>query len=200
MLHLTEHKSKKGHNTKMDGFTSINVSVKENEFCSYMQTCQKSICSKCYTKQSAYPNLEAALLRNTAILTDANFVPVGINRTIIRLHSFGELYGTVHFTNIIKLVNYNPNTKFVLWTKRADVVKEVLQYTAKPKNLTLIYSSPMLNVKAKKPAKFDKVFTVYDKKYIAEHGVDINCGSKNCMSCMLCYSKNNTVFINEKLK
>lgn len=41
----------------------------------------------------------------------------------------------------------------------------------------------------------DKVFTVFDH----DNG-HINCGAKACAACGLCYTKNDTVFINEKLK
>ena len=44
----------------------------------------------------------------------------------------------------------------------------------------------------------DKVFTVYDDANAG--GVNINCGARDCATCGRCYLKNDTVFINEKLK
>lgn len=41
----------------------------------------------------------------------------------------------------------------------------------------------------------DKVFTVFDH----DNG-HINCGAKACAKCGLCYTKNETVFVNELLK
>ena len=46
----------------------------------------------------------------------------------------------------------------------------------------------------------DKVFTVYTKDYIEEHHIEINCGAKACLRCMLCYKHNDVKYINEVLK
>jgi hypothetical protein len=143
--------------------------------------------------------MEKRFIANTDIMTADNFVPEFINRTIIRLHSFGELYSEIHFQNIIKLCNHNTQTRFVLWTKRPNIVNAVLLYTDKPVNLTLIFSSPMMNIKAELPDNFDKTFTVYDKKFIAENDIEINC-MKQCNECMKCYNVNNIDDIKENLK
>ena len=193
MINLTTHKADKRFKNKMDGFTSINVSVKQNPFCMQMQKQDGIICRHCYAKRM-YPAMEAKYSENTELFLSEDFNPEIIDRKIIRLHSFGELYNELHFKNIIKLVEFNPGTQFTLWTKRADIVAKAM--TKKPSNLILIYSSPVLNKQAKRPKGFDKVFTVYT----ADQNVEINC-MKQCKTCMKCYSKNDkTVFINEELK
>ena len=46
----------------------------------------------------------------------------------------------------------------------------------------------------------DHVFTVYTKEYIKENNIDVNCGSKNCLGCQLCYNKDTEFHIREQLK
>ena len=46
----------------------------------------------------------------------------------------------------------------------------------------------------------DHVFTVYDKKFIEENNIEINCGSRDCLGCQLCYHGDTEFYINEKLK
>lgn len=198
MIHLTSHKANKKFKNKMDGFTSINVSVKLNPFCQAMQKKDDTICKHCYAK-SVYPNMEARYTENLNWFLSDDFRPEPIDRKIIRLHSFGELFNEKHFINIVKLINYNPDTQFALWTKRKDIVTKVLDKMGKPENLILILSSPKLNQVSGSgivPMYFDKVFTVFE----AGQKVEINC-QKSCRTCMKCYNKNDkTVFINEELK
>lgn len=193
MINLTEHKATKFKN-KMDGFTSINVSVKRNGFCQQMQKQDGLICKHCYAKR-VYPNMEKRYSENIDWFLSDDFRPEPINRSIVRIHSFGELYNEKHFENLIKLFLYNPQTTFTMWTKRKDIVEKVFSHTEKPSNLILIYSSPVLNTTSKLPEGFDKVFTVF----APDQKVEINC-MKSCRDCMKCYTKNNIAFINEELK
>ena len=73
----------------------------------------------------------------------------------------------------------------------------------KPKNLNIVLSSLEMNqvTDFSQYEWADRVFTVYDKNYIKDHDVEINCGGRSCMSCLKCYRKSNkTFYINEKLK
>ena len=69
----------------------------------------------------------------------------------------------------------------------------------------------MVNIKMpltflKKTGKFKlgqlKSFTVYDYDYIKEHWeeMNINCGSRFCLGCRLCYDLNDVEEISEVLK
>lgn len=198
---MTHHKTKKKNgkviNNKMDGMTSINTSVQKNEFCQSMMSCDKSvICASCYTRRIKYPNVEKPYAENYDLFNSVDYTPVHVNHIIVRLHAVGELSSELHFSNIIKLVNFNPQTRFVLWTKRIDIVNAVFANVKKPKNLTIIRSSVRLNTPDKKVKYIDKVFTVYTPEYIVENGTEINC-QKKCSDCMLCYTKNDIVNVNE---
>ena len=78
---------------------------------------------------------------------------------------------------------------------------KVFKRRAKPDNLIIIRSSMFIN-KAVKPGYWfvDKTFTVYDKEYIKANQVDINCGARDCINCLKCYTHNDKREIREKLK
>ena len=120
----------------------------------------------------------------------------------MRFHSYGELHNGTHFASYLKLAFANPSTFFTLWSKRANIVQAYIRKGGiVPSNMNLIYSNPSVDCERKTPPKgFDKVFNVHTTKGIKESGVAINCGSKSCETCMLCYSKNGVKVINEKRK
>jgi len=165
---------------------------------------KKSICFKCYNWRflARYLNAKTCFERNTKALSKRILSPEELptlDIDCIRLDAYGELKNSIHFMNLIKICEKNPDTFHVLWTKEVDYVKEILDNYPKPKNLRLIYSSPIINVRAKLPEYFDKVFTVYDEEGAKK--VKINCGGKLCRACMICYDpKNRTIYVNEYLK
>jgi len=118
------------------------------------------------------------------------------NERFFRFHSFGELENKNHLDNFVAIAEYYNSTTFAIWTKRKDLIKNI---GVKPKNLIIIYSSPVINERVSiksLPVQFDKVFSVYSK---GKTGVKINC-VKKCRDCMICYTKNRTKYINETIK
>lgn len=196
-LHLTVGSGKMSH------MVSVNTSTKGNTFCEKMAKNPNSICSKCYATryENLRPNLKQAFDKNL-ILLDKDYEPEFLNHRIVRLHSFGELHNKTHFMNFIKLARFNVGTTFALWTKRKEIVQRYLNEGGTiPSNLVLIYSNPKVDKGIKKaPKGFDKVFNVHSKAGAIKSGTAINCGAKDCFGCQLCYSKNTTDVINEKLK
>ena len=189
---------------KMAGIKSINTSTTNNQFCTKMQQTD-SVCSKCYASryENMRPSLHNALERNDRTLSESilpvQSLPV-FNDLFIRGNSFGELINDKHLKNLANIARKNPKTLVTLWTKRKDLIKTVFSNFEKPQNLQIIYSSPIINKQAKKPDFFDKVFTVYDKKTAINQNIEINCGSKSCMTCQTCYTKNDTINVRELLK
>ena len=150
--------------------------------------------------------MQECLRQNTEILTSRilsyDEVPL-INAAMFRFEAFGDIQNGTQVINYFNICDKNPMVNFALWTKNPFIVSIVLKLGyKKPENLQIILSSHYLNVAAdkRKYPFVDKIFTVYDKNYIEDHGIDINCGSQNCLSCGKCYTKNDTVYINEKLK
>ena len=185
---------------KMTGIQSINTPTSTNEFCLKMrQVKANAICKKCYAfrYEKLRPTLVEALKRN--LFLAERYLEVGeiptISDDIARFDSYGELINMIHFINYLYIAAGNPHTTFTLWTKRLDIVQEVLLTRTKPDNLILIYSSPVVDKQADLPAGFNKVFTSYTRG----GAQNINCHGA-CNTCRLCYSHNDTVNINEIIK
>lgn len=192
----------------MKNIDSISTSCLANEACEGRRLITGAVCQKCYAKKylTHRPNLNEKLIDNMDILTtellqDSDF-PI-INAHTFRLESFGELVNEIHLTNYIKLCELNPRTVFGLWTKELAILGRVFETVPKPQNLVITLSSPYIN----KPFDMwadvwyiDHVFTVYEKKFAKDNGIDINCGKKKCIECLKCYSKDTEFYINELLK
>jgi hypothetical protein len=192
-VHLTTGKG------KMVGIPSINTSTTDNTFCQAMQKTD-SICKSCYAQryEKLRPSMVNAFRRNK-FLSERPLQPEelpAINAQIARFASYGELINMMHFINLLRIALANPRTIFTLWTKRYRIVQRVLNVLGKPDNLILIYSSPVVGVPSKLPKGFDKVFTAFAR---GSDMTDINCHGA-CNDCRLCYSHNNTTFINEIIK
>jgi hypothetical protein len=192
-VHLTTGKG------KMVGIPSINTSTTDNTFCQAMQKTD-SICKSCYAQryEKLRPSMVNAFRRNK-FLSERPLQPEelpAINEQIARFASYGELINMMHFINLLRIALANPRTIFTLWTKRYRIVQRVLKLMGKPDNLILIYSSPIVGKVSALPKGFDKVFTAFAK---GTDTTDINCHGA-CNDCRLCYSHNNTTFINEIIK
>ena len=196
------------HTGKMTGFASLSTSPLHNTFCVARAKCPNTICSHCYsvTMQKMYSNLAQMLTRNWEVLT-TTLIPVEkwpiLNVLMFRFESFGDVQNKTQLLNYFNLCKRNPRVQFTIWTKNLALYKRVLAVHEKPRNLIIIASSPIVNVRLEPFAQYpfvDKVFTVYTKEYAALHGIRINCGARSCVACQLCYSKNATRYVNELLK
>ena len=199
------------HSGKMKGINSIGTSCANNPYCIKRRENGESVCSHCYaaTYMKMRKNLKEHLEENAAILTTRllkeNEIPV-TNANVFRFESFGDLYNATHLENYVLICERNPYTKFALWTKNTWILDELFNKNnvKKPKNLSIIVSSPMMNkqneIDRAKMWFVDHVFTVYDKKFIAENNIDINCGARNCLGCQICYHNDTDFYVREKLK
>lgn len=195
------------HTGKMEGMASISTSVTTNERCAKNAAIKGSICEKCFAakQMKVFPTMEAPMIQNQKILTESilpeSTLPV-INVLYFRFEAFGDLNNATQVINYFNICKKNPNVKFALWTKNPDYIAQAIKDGhAKPENLNIILSSLFINKERKTKYDFvDKIFTVYDKEYIASENVEINCGARNCFTCGLCYNKNGVRIINEQLK
>ncbi len=198
------------HTGKMEGMTSLSTFKGVNPFCIAHAKVKGSICEKCFVEKFAKlygENFVNKFTENFNILTSRDITEEEIkklgfiNCRVVRFEAYGDLYNVQQMKNYINICNYYKETTFAIWTKNPQIIAETLKEVKKPKNLIIILSSLFVNVEAKNKYDFvDKVFTVYDKDYIAENDIKINCGAKNCMSCLNCYKKNKVTVINEILK
>lgn len=204
------------HNGKMRGIQSLSTSVLENKQCMKNAKIDGSICQKCFAIRQLNcfkKNFPDALKHNTQVLTSKiipfEFLPQ-VNCMYFRFEAFGDLNNDIQFINYVNICNKNKHTTFALWTKNPQIIDDVFnnQGYKKPKNLIIIISSLFINRQynfevlpySNRFWFVDKIFTVYDKKYILENNININCGSKSCINCLKCYTKNNEKYINEILK
>ena len=197
-LKITTH-TKTG---KMAGFKSLNTSVEKNAYCSKMRA-KDSICKSCYaaTMEKKYKSLRINIQANGDMLSsrilERHELP-RINDLAFRFHSTGELINEIHFINFINISIDNPRTRFVLWTKRNDIVQKTLNKRSLPVNFKLVFSNAKIDSKDIKPPKhFIKVFSVYSKDNPTE--ATINCQGK-CQDCMKCYTDNSITNIRELMK
>lgn len=206
------------HSGKMSGIPSISTSVLCNPNCARNAAVKGSVCEKCYARGYAKirKGLADKLKSNyefyTSVILTAEDVPF-INSAIFRFEAFGDIANERQFENYCTIAKYNPQCRFVLWTKNPIVINDyVNRGGAIPTNLYIVLSSLYLN---KSPIKdiraaqgvgywgfVDAVFTVYDAETIEAENIDINCGGRKCLECRKCYTlEHGTIAdIREKLK
>lgn len=199
------------HSGKMEGINSIGTTCATNPHCIKRRENGDSVCSHCYavTYMKMRKALQKHLEDNYDILTtrllSGNEIPV-TNANVFRFESFGDLYNTTQLANYVLICETNPMTKFGLWTKNIWILDELFNVNGikKPDNLSIVVSSPLLNKQMDLNREqywfVDHIFTVHDKNFIAENEIEINCGSRNCFSCQICYHQNTDFYVREKLK
>ena len=199
------------HTGKMKGIQSVGTSCKNNPYCIKRRENGDSVCSKCYaeTYTTMRKSLQKHLEENAEILStrilDDKEIPV-TNAQAFRMESFGDLYNATHLANYVLICEKNPYTRFGLWTKNYWLLDELFNKygIAKPANLSIVVSSPFLNkamtLDRERYWMVNHIFTVYQKKFIAENDVNVNCGSKDCLGCQICYHTNTEFFVREQLK
>lgn len=196
------------HTGKMAGMASLSTSVVENPICRKRAQIKGSICEKCFAAAmfARYNDtFRDCFKKNTEVLTN-QIIPVKewpiINYRVFRFESFGDLQNATQVHNYFNFAKRNPGTMFALWTKNSEfIAAAIASGNKKPKNMVIIQSSCFINKADTKRYDFiDKVFTVYDKKYIQENNISINCGARNCLECGRCYSKRTGTEVREQLK
>lgn len=199
------------HSGKMEGINSIGTSCADNPHCIQRRQNGESVCSHCYaaTYMKMRKALKERLANNSVILSTRllaeNEIPT-TKDSIYRFESFGDLYNATHLENYVMICEKNHNTKFALYTKNVWILDEVfnIKEITKPDNMSIVVSSPLLNkpigLNRDKYWFVDHIFTVYDKKFIADNDVDVNCGAKHCLSCQRCYHRDTEFYVSEKLK
>ena len=192
---------------KMTGMTVITSACTNNPHCEKLAKIDGAICQHCYAQRSlSYMRGPREAYVKNGILLSSGIIPKEelpyVNAEFCRLESHGDLINETHLENYVNLCKKNRHAKFSLWTKQWHIVENYFATHKAPKNLTIIFSSLMVNKqmdiqKYKDMGLKCKVFTVYDKKYLKENkDVVINCGARSCITCQKCYTSKEEV-INE---
>lgn len=184
---------------KLKGMYAINTNTLSNPYCQKMRKVEGSVCSRCYAaemlstfRMSCVEAYEKNSNELSSKLMDERDIPF-INAAYVRINAFGELINSTHLLNLCMIARKNENTTFALWTKRKELIFK--HHMSIPNNIILIYSNPVVNGVPVIPKYFHKVFTVYN----SDGNSEINCGG-SCAECLMCYKKNTTRVINERLK
>lgn len=205
---------------KMNGIPSVSTSCHQNPYCLARMAkgdytdketgkTYKCICKSCFADSTLdrYHGLEDATTDNYYLLNesilDDSLLPTFGNVRFVRIESYGDLGSIVQAINYLNMIKKNPEITFAWWTKNPNFIDQAIKITGgKPENVIMIQSSCYVNLKTEKRFPWiDKVFTVYDKKFIQENSLDINCGSRDCVTCKRCYSlKNKETNVSEMLK
>lgn len=190
---------------KMAGMWSLNTSPETNPFCLSMREIKGVICQSCYSKKTErrWKNCHTAWVNNGNTLSQNDLkedeIPIIKGKDIFRFQAHGDLINVTHYLNLVRIAKANPEVTFVLWTKNLAVVRA--GGSVRESNLIYMYSTPKINeLKPHIPKGFDRVFTVYTRPFVKEHGIKINCGAKNCFKCRTCYTKGGDKVINELIK
>lgn len=218
------------HTGKMKDLVSCSTSVLENENCQKRREQARKakevnpekdfICLHCFADaQLSYQTTTGKkYARNTELYTSQVYAPELwplLNASIARIEAFGDTQpgkkGEIQVENYFNFCKNNPDTTFAAWTKNPLTYHNVIERIGKPENLILIYSDPVINGTMENPEKYletlkvvfpeiDKIFVVYDKKFVKKNNVEINCGARSCNRCRRCYRKNTEAVIKEQLK
>lgn len=199
------------HTGKMAGMISISSSCKSNDFCKRMHEVKGTICEKCYSHKqmerqpsTAGKYAESTVDLTTRLLNFEEIPTITHEYGVARLEAFGELNNSIQVMNYFEICRRNPEINFALWTKRPELINEVISMgISKPENINIIWSTLMING-TPQIGRYDFVdgyFTVYSKEYAEEHNIKINCGGRKCLECLNCYDYHDSIFIiNELLK
>lgn len=203
------------HTAKMRDMSSCSTSCKCNEHCQEHAKIPGSVCAVCYAQNqlsyqtSTDDHYRQCYIFFTNIDLTIEDIPV-INRVWFRIEAFGDIDNERQQKNYMLLAVKNPHCTFVQWTKNPWIIADALQTANKPDNYYIIISSMFLNKsfteeqlqRAGWLGFTDAVFTVYTDEYIEEHGIVINCGGNECISCLRCYTLQHgeLVYINERKK
>lgn len=193
---------------KMAGVPAISTSVLCNPICVARRANGDSICAHCfavstmkrYSKANEHAEKNAALLMNRILAKE--LLPIFGNVRFVRIEAFGDVCNVTQAVNYAHIAKVNPGVIFGWWSKNVSIIARAFdQIGGKPENIILIESSEKVNVEKEPSSPYvDKVFTVYDKKFIKENGVEINCGARSCVSCQRCYTKGTEAKVHEILK
>lgn len=186
---------------KMETITALSTSCLANKRCLARMMNGENICAYCFSAafQAFKKNLRENTLQNFKILNEVvipiKYWPLVCN-DMLRFEAFGDLATWKQVANYFNCCEANPNSRCALWTKNPDIIAEAIEKGfKKPDNLIIIVSSLKVNEEIdleelkRKYSFVDYIFTCFDKEYIKEHDVDINCGGRSCRGCADCYKE-----------
>lgn len=210
-LHVSDEMS-----GKMTDINAISTACTLNPICRHRAQCPGSICTECFAMQTfTYKHeLEQATALNLIILNLMEYspaawkavaIPASAAGQMFRVEAFGDAASAIQAANyIIMAKTHRYLGKIGIWSKNLGFWGAAFERLGKPSNIVFNASSPAINTPAAIPEHYqwfiDHVFTVYDAAHAIEHGININCGLRNCKNCKRCYTRGNDPTVSEILK
>jgi hypothetical protein len=190
---------------KLTGIVGISTNPLVNTFCKSMQNVDGAICQHCYSCRMLLSSRKSAITAwtaNTVALSDGDLpdecLPTIPDGSHVRFNPHGEITSEAMVRNFYRIARRNPTSKFVLFTKRYELVRRCAD--EKPSNVALVASTFHVDAPVEKiPDGFDTAFNVFTPDYVDSHDVKINCPLR-CNDCKKCWSTDGGQMINERLK
>lgn len=217
-LHIVHHVNTKGRKSKLNGINSISTCCLDNCYCLDRIKNNDSVCAHCYSATQQKQQL-ALQDRNTIngiilknIVIPAKYWKKYINpldmSKYFRIESFGDVANKTQAINYIEFIKAFPRVHFAIWSKNVGIWHFAFADAGKPDNVSFVVSSNKLNKPELHYMKtydfINHVFTVYDKQFISDNNITINCGGRSCMECIkrhkACYFTDTEKEISEQLK
>lgn len=193
-------------NQKLGGFIP-SVNLPPIITCRAGAPCSKS-CYACKghflyknVKQSHLDNLEAYRANKSGYFQDIiDFIKNGlVIYRFFRWHSSGDIVDSEYFSGVVKVANECRETRFLLFTKKFEIINEFLSNGGEiPENLAVVFSAWDKDFAVENPYNFPVAYVDFkDKERNAEIPLTaFRCGG-NCEKCLTCWNIRNgqaTVF------
>ena len=191
------------NNSKLSGEIP-SVSMPVGVTCRHDAPCFK----KCYARKGhmGCPSVKNAYMTNYEIYkNDPSFffhyisIMTRFNR-YFRWHAAGDIVDDEYFAGMVKVATENPETKYLAFTKKFDIVNRYLDAgNALPENLRIVFSGWGKTFKVDNPHNLPVAYIKLkqgDNDHIPEDSIP--CGGK-CYECIACWqlTKGQSVFFEE---
>lgn len=187
---------------KIEGASSCDSSCNGCEFCQKMREAAKGnvrhICNYCYdaAQEARWINVKNRHQLGMLIMSNVRFTERELMRVslavITRINSSGDTPNKTYALNMITLAKVNEDAcKVAYWAKNAAPIIAACDEIGKPRNLTLVYSCPIINATCPLPKYFDYVFIVASSEERVQEFIKsgaCECNGKKCKDCgFKCY-------------
>lgn len=187
-------------NTKLGGFIpQVNlppiITCRENCPCASLCYARKGNFSYANVKESHRENLEAYRAdANNFFETIKDFLTSGmVIYKYFRWHSSGDIVDARYFEGMVEVAKAAPNTKFLAFTKKFEIVNDYLDAGNKlPENFHVVFSAWDKDFKVDNPYGLPMTYVSFkDKSKNTEiPPLAIPCTGK-CDKCLACWSLHN---------
>ena len=199
---------------KLDDVNACSTACSCNPVCCARSKDPDSICASCFafTTFERYNDLEQATVINFIVLNAMVYstkvwqaISIPTNNGMFRIEAFEDVASAVQAANYILIAKAHKYLlNYGVWSKNLGYWSTAFNAYGKPSNMVFNASSPVLNTPIEIKPEYmwfvDHVFTVYTADYAIANHIEINCGNRVCKHCKHCYTRKNSMYVNEILK